>query len=162
MKLPTSQLIQVVANVGVILSIVFLAMEVRDNATQARTSITLDVSSQLNEWRYRIAEDREMAEIYRSGLASFEDLSPTDRMRFDAFMRSLLLLTSSAIRARDAGLVPLTPESQERALEGNVMRHLDQPGFREWWSTADKRGIPNFIVTLIAELEETRAQTIPQ
>ena len=153
-KLPKSGLVQILANVGVIASIVFLAMEVRDNATQARTSATLEVSSQINEWRYKISDDPEIADIYRTGLSNYGDLSATDRVRFDALMRSLLLLTSSAIRARDVGLLPLTTDLQERALEANLVRHLEQPGFREWWKTADKRGIPVFIAAFVASSVE--------
>ena len=47
---------------------------------------------------------------------------------------------------REAGLINLNPELEQRVLEGKLFRILDHPGFREWWETADRRGLSRILL----------------
>ena len=157
-KLELSQIVGILANLGVIASIIFLGMEVRGNATQARVSALQNMTGQLVGWRYRITADPSLAAIYVAGLDDYYGLEQPDKVRFEMLMTSLLGVVAAAIQARDAGLVSLTPELQSRSLEGRIFRHLDYPGFRQWWETVDKRDIPTTMRALVDELNEVRAR----
>lgn len=156
MKIDVGQTVQIVANFGVIASIVFLGIELRENATQARIDTTQEAVAQRDAWWELIAGDEAVADIYRRGLADFNALSPLEQTRFDVLMRSFLFQTSLNIQARNASLIGLNPNFEARVLEGGLLRMLDQPGFREWWEQVDRRGMVGAAIRMIEELEAMR------
>ncbi|NIO39275.1 MAG: hypothetical protein GTO41_03165 [Burkholderiales bacterium] len=157
-KTNLGQTVSILANIGVISSIIFLGMEVRDNATQARVATTANVAEMISTWRYKISDDPALAAIYTTGLADYHSLSDIDKARFEQLMKAFLTTVTIAIRGRDAGLVPLTPELERRSLEGRVFMHLDFPGFRQWWEVTDKRDLVVDQISLVNELARIRSQ----
>ena len=73
-------------------------------------------------------------------------------------MRSLLTKIDISIIAREAGLIDLNPDLEQRVLEGNIFRMLDHPGFREWWESADRRGLAPEITVIVDELNSYRVE----
>ncbi len=156
-KLDLGQSVSILANVGIVASIIFLAMEVRDNATQTRVDSIQVIVGQFVAWDEQIANNESLAEIYRNGLAHFDQLSETDKTRFDSLMRSYLNIVGQAMAARGEGVIIISDVPiQGRAVEGGLSRHLDQPGFRQWWATADRRDLISSVSELIDALESMR------
>jgi len=155
--------IAVLANLGVIASLIFLAIEIRDSSIQARIATTQEVVAQRTQWRELIAADETLSDIYRRGLEDYQGLSPTEQIRFGVLMESFMFKLSANIqardaslvglKARDASLVGLNPDFEARSLEGDLLRMLDRPGFRQWWLAADRRGIPSNVVRMAEELD---------
>jgi len=145
--------IAVLANLGVIASLIFLAIEIRDSSIQARIATTQEVVAQRTQWRELIAADETLSDIYRRGLEDYQGLSPTEQIRFGVLMESFMFKLSANIQARDASLVGLNPDFEARSLEGDLLRMLDRPGFRQWWLAADRRGIPSNVVRMAEELD---------
>ncbi len=129
-KIGLGQTITIVANIGVIAGIFFLAMEVRDNAAQARAAGIQDRSSDRSRWWEQIAADESLAEVYRLGLDQYDQLSVTDQIRFDSLMRSYISFIGVALVAREE-VLGISDLSEDRVNEGELLRHLDQPGFRQ-------------------------------
>ena len=155
-KFDLGQSVSILANVGIVASIIFLAMEVRDNATQTRVDSIQVIVGQFVAWDEQIANNESLAELYRNGLAHFDQLSETDKTRFDSLMRSYLNIVGMAMAAREEGVIIVAAPIQGRAVEGGLSRHLDQPGFRQWWATADRRDIISSVSELIDALESMR------
>ena len=153
------QSLSIIANIGVIVGIVFLAVEIRESNTQATIATVQDVVDQNSGWREFIAADGELAEIYAKGMADLVQLSPREKTQFDFMMRSRLQRLAGALIARDAELLHTTsiPDLEDRVVEGEVLYFLDQPGFRQWWSTLDRRGISEVILDLVDAMEDLRA-----
>ena len=145
--------IAVLANLGVIASLIFLGIELRDSSIQARVAATQEVVAQRTQWRELIAADERLSDIYRRGLEDYRGLSPTEQIRFGVLMESFMFKLSTNIQARDASLVGLNPDFEARSLEGDLLRMLDQPGFRQWWMAADRRGIPSNVIRMAEELD---------
>ena len=156
-KIDVGQTLSILANLGVIIGIVFLAIEIRNTTTQTGTAALQENVARVVEWHRQIATDEATAEVYTSGLADFSDLSKVEQARFDALMRDFLLSVAMAIAVRDTVLVGVgayePPPFEERALEGQLLQHLEQPGFRQWWLTADLRGVPSDILQLLEALD---------
>jgi len=146
------QAMTVLANIGVIAGIVFLAVEIRENSTQARIAATQEGVSQRMELRELIASDDVLADLYVRGLKDYEHLSEIEQERFNLLMQSFMTKLSVAISARNVGLIGMGPDVEKRAIEGDLLRMLDQPGFRQWWTTADLRGIPRTVLEMTDEL----------
>ena len=155
-RINLGQTVSTLANVGIVASIIFLAMEVRDNATQTRVDSVQVIVGQFVVWQAQIANNDALAEIYTTGLADFDQLSETEKTHFDSLMRSYLNIVGQAISARGEGVIIPDVPIQGRAVEGGLSRHLDQPGFRQWWSTADQRDIIGSVVEMIDDLESLR------
>ena len=152
------QTVSILANAGVIASIIFLAVEVRDNAAQARISTAQNTTELWNNWRYRITDDSALAEIYRVGLADFHSLSESDKLRFDNLMKANIAVVISTITAQDAGLSTLDTELARVRQGDRLAMHFDYPGFRAWWQITDKRDIPVQAIPLLDEALRIRAQ----
>ena len=155
-KIDVGQTISILANIGVIAGIAFLAIEIRDSNTQARIATTQETIAQNAGWWELIAADPGLSDIYFRGMLDFESLAAGEQHRFSSLMHSFLLKMSGNLSARNVGLVGLNPDFETRALEGVLLRMLDQPGFRQWWAGADRRGLPRQIVGLTEELEALR------
>ena len=153
-KLDLGQTISIVANIGVIASIIFLGIELRESNTQARISTTQESVAQGSAWREMIASDDVLLDLYVRGLKDYEHLSEIEQQQFDLLMQSFMTKTSVSLSARSVGLIGLNPDFEERAIEGALLRMLDQPGFRQWWTTADLRGIPRRIVEMTEDVRD--------
>ncbi len=158
-KIDLGQAIGILANVGVIASIVFLGIELRNSGRQAQIATSQEMVAQRTEWREFIASDEALTDIYMRGLNSFRQLTPLERERFDLLMRSFMHKISVSINARSADLVSSTiPDLDRRVIEGELFRMLDEPGFREWWALVDRRAIPENVITMTDELDALKAE----
>jgi hypothetical protein len=152
-KIELGQIASVIANIGVIASVVFLGLELRTTNNQASISTTQEMVDQLTGWEMQLALDSVALEIYARGLADFESLDDIEKTRFDLLMRVLLERVDSAIAARDSSLVTALAETYEkRGIEGRVLRIAGTPGFQSWWKQVDRRGLPPTVVPVVDEL----------
>ena len=70
-----AQLAEIVASIGVIATLLFLAFEVQQNSSLVRTSMYESTMQAVNEWRMYLVEDKESRELYfryeREGVDDF-------------------------------------------------------------------------------------------
>lgn len=160
-KIDLGQIITIVANLGVIAGIAFLAMQIRNDAAQAGIEAIQGMESMYIEWQLSIANDPAIAQIYTHGLEDYESLSEVEKVRFDLLMRSLLRIVYAGIGARDSvfGDPSERPELLERVLEANYFQLLEKPGFRQWWATADLRNQPGS--WMLDEIDQISRGEIP-
>lgn len=74
---------QIIASVGVVLSLVFVGYQVRQSTAALQRG---EHNSTMEQWtaiRMAIAENREVAELMTSGLNGTKPLDPTDQLRVD-------------------------------------------------------------------------------
>jgi hypothetical protein len=155
-KIDLGQTISIMANVGVIASIIFLGVQLRDGSIQARIATNQELVSQLRDWDQFVAADAELAAIYARGMTEFAGLTPTEQVRFDFLMRSRIRAVSSGLLAQEYGVLRENPDLSTSALIGQLVAFVEQPGFREWWTIADRRGLPSRMISLVDELHEQR------
>ena len=101
-KLDVAQAVSVLANIGVIASIIFLGLERRNSTTQAQIATIQQVVAQLSEWRELLASDGELADKYMRALKDFHQLTALEQERFDLLMRSHLHKLNASIIARNS------------------------------------------------------------
>ena len=130
----------------------FLGVEIRGNQQQASVANSLQAGTEIAAWMYSVSQDEAQADLFRKGGESFSELSELEKVRYDLLMRSLVTQIGIVQLARDRGLTAGNAEGESRLTEGTLMRLLDQPGFREWWETMDRRGVPRPLADGIDEL----------
>jgi hypothetical protein len=75
----------IIAAIGVIASLLYLAVQVRQNAMSLQMSTGQAVTEDLRTL-YRYSAEKDSAEVVYQGFRDFEELEGSDRMRFLAMM----------------------------------------------------------------------------
>src|SRR5262245_15999190 len=76
---------QIVGALAVVVSLIYLAREIRTNARSARVASLHDV----NRWLGELVEHPHLAELYYRGIQDFQPLKDGDLVRFSALMYQL-------------------------------------------------------------------------
>ena len=156
-KIDVGQTISIFANVGILISIVFLAIEVSQNQASIedaneinRLSARTTASYQASNWRLLLGEHAEIAELWTAGLAG-EELSPVDAIRFRAFCADLLWRLATNYE-RNITL------NNEQSARGNVAQAkaqlMENPGLRPCWES-EKEVIGLYLASFVDAVENT-------
>ena len=123
---------QIVAAIAVIPSLIYLAIQIREQNKERRRAGINTLTVQWSELVKSAQENREFAVLFLRGMRSFDGLDAPDKLRFSAFFtRYTRNCEGMFIYYRDGAL--------ERALWAEVERTMSDyfayPGVREWWAT---------------------------
>jgi len=77
---------ELVGVVAVVVTLIYVALQVRQNTHATMLSTAHDCLEQVREGLVIIAQDADLAEIYLRGLSGSSSLSPSDRLRFNIFL----------------------------------------------------------------------------
>ena len=116
---------------GVLATLVYLVGQVRTNnrllrSESFRTSTELTVQIGL-----KIAESRDLAELFQKGVRDPDQLDGPDRGRFTWLIASLVGQEQQTFIDRRLGLAM---EEEEGGLQRSYAGVLDTPGGRWWWT----------------------------
>jgi hypothetical protein len=133
-----------VAAIGVVISLVYLAVQIRQNTRQlaqntgaARLAALEATNREFNVIRNEVVRDPEVADLYLRGLREFGSLEPRDRLRFGLLLQNFFF-TFQATFDRSAELGGPFGASHLDA----IVRH---PGARDWWNQAKPGFSPAFV-----------------
>src|SRR3954447_6599423 len=123
---------QMVAAVAVIPSLIYLAVQIREQNKERRRAGINILTAQWSELVRSAQDSREFAILFLKGVRSFHGLDAPDKLRFTAFFsRFTRNCQGMFIYYRDGAL--------EKALWHEVERTMSDyfayPGVREWWET---------------------------
>src|SRR6201982_3249886 len=123
---------QLVAAIGVIPSLIYLAVQIRgQNKERRRAGINI-LTAQWSELVRSAQESREFAVLFLRGVRSFHDLDAPAKRRFTAFFtRYTRNCEGMFIYYRDGALEKALWDVVERTMSD----YFAYPGVREWWAT---------------------------
>ncbi|MGD8420289.1 MAG: hypothetical protein PVJ78_07650 [Gammaproteobacteria bacterium] len=150
-QIDLGQTLGVLANLAVVAGIVFLAIQIREERDYAIVENTTIVGHGMADWMSSVAHDRDRADIIFRGSQDFKNLAPLEQFEFDLLMRSWIMRIEMGRLAQGRKVSPQGsgPGGESTVLTGNLIRFFDSPGTRQWWGSADKRGIPKGAVAYI-------------
>jgi hypothetical protein len=122
---------QIVAAVGILGSLVFLALEIRRNTNESRRQSTEDATSHRNGFVRLIATDSELAALVGHGLTG-GGLSANQWFRFNMFFYAIFVEFELTRRQYESG--DMDRDLWNAWLEA-YRWWLQFPGVRKWWST---------------------------
>lgn len=142
-----SYLAQVAAAVGVIASLVFVGLQIRQN-THALSHTEQNTTQ--GEWsaiRMAVVQSRELAELMTAGLAGERELDAAERLRLETFLAEHLWAGFHLWRRTVRGVFPAgTFEHVARALITPV---LATPVGAAWWARARQDGFaPGYVAAV--------------
>ena len=127
-----SALGQAVAAVAVIPSLIYLAVQIREQNKERRRAGINILTAQWSDLVRSAQESREFAVTFLQGMRSFEDLDAPDKLMFSAFFtRYTRNCEGMFIYYRDGALEKALWDEVERTMTD----YFAYPGVREWWIT---------------------------
>ncbi len=125
--------------IGVVITLVYLATQIRQNTFQLRADAKQRELASLDEmvrallsWQSEIVQSSEVADIWRRGILGREELQGEDRTRFEHHASSILQIwQGNYFRYLETG---------DSNIWGPTERHirmfLGWPGFKSYWEQA--------------------------
>lgn len=97
---------EVVASVGVILSLIYVARQLRQNTAMMRASASAERVERDAELSFRLVDHPEFAEIWVRAHSDLESLGEVERTRLIFFSRTAIVHWHNMFRLREQGLLP--------------------------------------------------------
>jgi hypothetical protein len=117
---------QIVGAFAVVISLIYLAREIRSNARAAR----LASMETLVRWLRQLVEHPDLSELYYRGIHDFESLKGADLVRFSMVMNQLFHIVSELYYQQlDGHLEPRVWRDHEAPLRDLIA----YPGVQGWW-----------------------------
>jgi hypothetical protein len=147
-----SYLAQIVAALGVVLSLIFVGFQIRLNTAALQRSEHNSTMSQWTVIRMAIAQNREIAEFMTSGLQGKEALDATDKFRLEQFLQENAWAAFHIWDRTQRGVFP----KGTFELTGGILLCgiLETPRGSVWWKSAKGVG---FAPGFVADVEAMRA-----
>ena len=154
-----SEASQVVASIGVIVSLIFVALELRKNTAQSRLSNYSDLVNRYNA-AYAITNDIAMAELIVRGRQSYAALSDAEKLSFGHYLEQICIANESSL-IYDDSLVHQKGISRT-VWAKHIRFHLGFPGAREWFDEFEQqRGFPpTYMSAIHSVLDDSASESI--
>src|ERR1700748_3079520 len=135
-----SYLAQTVASVGVVLSLIFVGLQIRQNTRALQRT---EHNSTMEQWtviRQAIAQNRDIAELMTAGLQGERALDAADQLRLEQMLQENAWAAFHIWDRTQRGIFPKgTFEATGGALLNTLLR---TPGGESWWRKAKQVGFP--------------------
>jgi hypothetical protein len=149
-------LAQIVASVGVVLSLIFVGLQIRQSTAALQRNEHNSTMSQWTVIRMAIVHNRDVAELMSRGLDDAVELDPADELRVDQLLNEYAWASFHIWdRTRRGVFPPGTFEFSCGSLLGDILR---TPRGKKWWRKAASVGlVPQFIADVDAMLASSQA-----
>jgi len=136
-----TEIAQIATLGAVIVAIIYLARQIRQNTKSVRESSAQAVADSFHRLNGLVASDASLARVFSKGCQDLEQLGPEERVRFDFFVLSAFRTFERLFYQSRLG----RPGAALREADQETMRALlIHPGMREWWSTNTLSFAPEF------------------
>jgi hypothetical protein len=145
---------QLVAAVGVVLSLIFVGLQIKQNTRALQRT---EHNSTMEQWtviRMAIAKNRDIAELMTAGLHDERRLDAADQLRLEQMLQENAWAAFHIWDRTQRGIFPKgTFEATGGALLDTLLR---TPGGESWWRKAKHIGFPpGFVLDVDALLAKT-------
>ncbi len=143
-----------IGGIAVVVSLIYLASQIRQNSKLVRTSTTSADTNSVNALNLAISQDAEMARIYWDGMADRDGLSEPDRRRFDPLIGVQFANVNQQYEfIRDGTGNPRVWERQLNGLRWQLQQLGIQQWWREWGGISHEEEFRDYVDGLIREIE---------
>ena len=128
---------ELIAAIATVATLFYLALQIRQNTHLLRAA---ELSGRLDDayrWRAYLIEHKDIAILFRRGMAAYDSLDGDDRLRF----RMLLDQLFYAWQARRA----MDPQGDFASTTGFLLAVLGPPGGRTYWERGKARFTGEFV-----------------
>ena len=122
---------ELVAAIGVIASLIYLAVQIRQNTRSVRAATHHSAMRGASETQNVLAQSNDAARVFRIGSREPGELTEDERLRFDSMLLSIFMWFEDAFFQYQQSMVDREYwEGRQRAL----LSQLKRPGTASWWT----------------------------
>ena len=119
-----------VGALGVIISVIYLAVQVRKQTEESRLAATRELADQYQSCLAACVEDPSLSEVWLKGIKDFRALSDPERLRLSLqFQRLFRNLEQQFLHRRRVSV----DSSYFESIDRSFTEALTFPGMLEWW-----------------------------
>jgi hypothetical protein len=121
---------ELVGGIAVIVSLVYLAAQIRRNTRTVRASSSLAFARISQDFSAMLITDEKVARLYRLGLKDSSQFGEDQAVQFDALMITMFRDSQNIFQQyRQSQL----DEEEWETFARNVLWNFHQPGVQQWW-----------------------------
>jgi len=130
-KLTISERIEIVGVVAVLVSLLFVGLELRQNSDLLRITATQTLAAEYGDALEVMAYEGEAACVYARGINGLDNLNEVQRLRFFVQM---FLIFRSAEQLHFYSMEGMVEDHVWRGFERQLLEVANLPGVQEWWA----------------------------
>ena len=151
--------LQIVASIGVIVSLIFVGLQIRQNTGALQRN---EHNSTMEQWtviRMAIAKHRDIAELMTAGLHGERALDAADQLRLEQMLQENLWASFHIWERTQRGIFP--KGTFELAVGPHLSGLLKTVRGEAWWRSAKHAGfIPGFVADVDALLAKDNGASV--
>ena len=140
---------EVLGAIGVIVTLGYLAAQIRQNTRTVRSATAQAIQSAMNEAHAHIKRDSAAARIYRLGLSEPPKLDEDEQVQFAMTMYSIFAQFENIFYQHQQSTLDSTIFARHSSAMGF---YLQTPGGADWWESWKGRFSEDFVSFLAARL----------
>jgi len=133
-----SYLAEITAAVLVVVSLVYVGIQVRQNTAALKLSTSQNLSEDFTDVYLALSQNNETAEIFQKGLQDCDSLTPVEKIRFYAFFHKFFRIYENAYYQYVNGALE---EEPFEGISNQLIMLGAMPGLRTYWN--DRRSFYN-------------------
>jgi hypothetical protein len=151
-------LAELIAAIGVIASIVYLAIQIRDNTKSNRVVARQNTTRQLADYIDLLLIHPDLGSVHDKGRVKLEELTPEEAVQFGRLMRKSFWYFSAQYYQYTAGAIDTDEWGESLKL---IHTYIADGGVQQWWYERGGRdhsspSLAKFIDKEIAVINNTR------
>ncbi|MFT4888176.1 MAG: ribosomal protein S19 [Pseudohongiellaceae bacterium] len=133
---------EIVGAAGVIFTLAFLAIQIRQNTSSIKTQSEIEMSFKIAEWHGRVSINPELSKIYDDAIRDPESMSDGDVGRFIWFMAELYYIYEGCYFLYRKG--DISKDSWNTKMDA-AKTLLEIPHLQKWWDSRATPLTPEFV-----------------
>jgi hypothetical protein len=141
-------------------SLIYLAVQIREQTKERRQSAVNALTVQWGELTKALHDSSEFCSIFLRGLHSFEDLDAISKLRFSAFFNRFFKNFQAMYFSHCDGVLSASSWGE---IERTMSDFIAYPGLQQWWATRRHWHTEEFarvVDAMIARGDEPKAYSI--
>ncbi len=140
-----------IGGIVVIFSLVYLAIQVRQNTDSIRAENFARVVDRISATQSALSQDPELATLHARGVADIQSLSPQERIQFTWWFVEAFGAFEFIFHQARAGAIP---EEIWARWSATIRWWLSHPGVRDWWHASPAPFSESFTSFVEAQLAD--------
>jgi hypothetical protein len=146
---------EVIGAAAVVISVIYLAVQVRRQTDQARLAATRELAGIYNETLTRLIDDPSLGEIWLKAASGYADLPNNERLRIASYYQRLLrFMEQQHLHVSKGHIDP----SFFQSLNLTYFEWLRFPGMQQWWDVSRDLFEEGFRARVDAQMAEAKEQ----
>lgn len=133
---------ELLGSIAVVVSLVYVAAQVKANTRQARLEAARDLAVRVSEISIAVASSRDVGELLYRGGGDYDSLDAVDRVRFRGLMNALFRGLEQQFHLRGEGALT---DAEWAAVESLILDFASLPGVQRYFASRGQWYTPGFL-----------------